>query len=513
MIKDFVPARASVATGAIVKQHLLERNRQRPAQINYIQPEYTGSFTSLARNYQTGSIEVFTGGAGGSVNILTNISQSWSSSILTKAGLVDSIQSSQYEFFNGEYSGSNIPCHLSYSLNTTPLLNNVSGSRLSTIYEDVDYSTDALNPVNLRYIQSSSANLAPVQDSNYSSGSAWSNARYAGSENTGQYNYNIAFQTGSLAPGYPIDRFSNYIAVFDWIGGSNPEYPGGGNIHIITLIDIYGNQIGLDGSNNNLETVEQLFKQGTNPTIYIQSYSSNQSVGTVEIVTGGALIDTVLLRSGSNPGFLYVGWSNNTNSGHTSYLISSSLSQLVDSASVGDTGFLYVLQNKTSPSNGTNLYFYPGSGVQIFNKTKGLFVAEGTSDYRVSYDDTYFPLQYGDFIRFGNTGSYSYSNTGSLDDTFTGAGLYNIYTVATGSNFTETGSIQISPTLTGEVSSLVTLSNIANQNYRILRRVPNETFVLIKKKPPYAGGGILIPFNFNPNYNPLDVARQAGIQI
>lgn len=108
LIKDFIPARTAAATGAIVKQHLLERNRQRPAQLDYIQPEYTGSVTSLARDYQTGSIEVFTGGAGGSVNVLTNISQSWTSSILTKAGLVTEIESSKYEFFNGEYSGSSI---------------------------------------------------------------------------------------------------------------------------------------------------------------------------------------------------------------------------------------------------------------------------------------------------------------------------------------------------------------------------------------------------------------------
>jgi hypothetical protein len=121
MIKDFVPARASVATGAIVKQHLLERNRQRPAQLDYTQPEYTGSITSLARDYQTGSIEVFTGGAGGSVNVLTNISQSWTSSILTKAGLVTEIESSQYEFFNGEYSGSVIDA-IQGNLQDNPLL-------------------------------------------------------------------------------------------------------------------------------------------------------------------------------------------------------------------------------------------------------------------------------------------------------------------------------------------------------------------------------------------------------
>ena len=86
LIKDFIPARTGAATGAIVKQHLLERNRQRPAQVSYTQPEYTASVTSVARDYQTGSIGVFTGGPGGSVNALTTTSQSWSSSILTPAG-------------------------------------------------------------------------------------------------------------------------------------------------------------------------------------------------------------------------------------------------------------------------------------------------------------------------------------------------------------------------------------------------------------------------------------------
>jgi hypothetical protein len=121
LIKDFIPARTAAATGAIVKQHLLERNRQRPPQVNYIQPEYTGSVTSLPRDYQTGSIEVFTGGAGGSVNVLTNITQSWTSSILTKAGLVTEIESSQYEFFNGEYSGSSIDV-IDSKLQDNPLL-------------------------------------------------------------------------------------------------------------------------------------------------------------------------------------------------------------------------------------------------------------------------------------------------------------------------------------------------------------------------------------------------------
>ena len=121
LIKDFIPARTAAATGAIVKQHLLERNRQRPAQLDYTQPEYTGSVTSLARDYQTGSIEVFTGGPGGSVDAWLNISQSWSSSIDTKAGIVNQINSSEYEFYNGEYSGSVIDA-VNGELQDNPLL-------------------------------------------------------------------------------------------------------------------------------------------------------------------------------------------------------------------------------------------------------------------------------------------------------------------------------------------------------------------------------------------------------
>ena len=170
LIKDFIPARTAAATGAIVKQHLLERNRQRPPQVNYTQPEYTGSVTSLPRDYQTGSIEVFTGGAGGSVNVLTNISQSWTSSILTKAGLVTEIESSQYEFFNGEYSGSSIDV-INNKLQDNPLLGaayrvgipdlqNLTATRTST------FSTSCVELVGGSYKTSTSSVPFPFNQSN-----------------------------------------------------------------------------------------------------------------------------------------------------------------------------------------------------------------------------------------------------------------------------------------------------------------------------------------------------------
>jgi len=519
MLKDFIPARAGVATGVVIKQHLLERNRQRPAQVSYSQLEYTGSVTSLARDYQTGSIEVFTGGPGGSVDAWLNISQSWSSSIDTKAGIVNTIQSSEYEFYNGEYSGSNIPCHLSYSLNTTPLLNNVSSSRLSTFYEDVDYNSDAFNPVNLLYIQSGSASLAPVQDSNYAHTSSWTITRYEGSQNTGIYNTTINFASQSQAPGYPIDKFTNYFARFSYDASSDPEYPGGGVFKLVELINVDGTRIPLTGDNNYLSFVSEIFKAGKTVTAYGRNISVIKTVTDLTVVEGAGYYQTMLLRSGSTPVGLNIGWSSGVSTGAAGNFVSSSTSILTDSASIGNTGFIYTLQNSSSATYGTMVYMYPQSGVQVYNKATDSYVIEGGAGntWNVAYEDTLFPLKYGDFIRFGNTGSYSFTNTGSLDDTFTGAGLYYISRVITGSDVANSGSIIISPNLEGESTKLVVPSAINNQNYRLIRRVESETWVTTKiyadMNVDPATGGLLIPNDFNPAYDPITVARQAGIEL
>jgi len=102
MIKDFVPARTSLASGVVIKQNLLERSK-------YPQPLVTSSL-----NDYTGSIEMVfvTGGAGGSVNQyngLTNnweVTQSWTQSIINPFGVDVQIHSTQDEFYNGEFSGS-----------------------------------------------------------------------------------------------------------------------------------------------------------------------------------------------------------------------------------------------------------------------------------------------------------------------------------------------------------------------------------------------------------------------
>ena len=86
MIKDITPARTSLASGVIVKQHILERNRQRAANVSSSFHQYSGSVKTLARDYNTGSsdfpqysstsgsaIYKISGGGGGSFNRFNKI--------------------------------------------------------------------------------------------------------------------------------------------------------------------------------------------------------------------------------------------------------------------------------------------------------------------------------------------------------------------------------------------------------------------------------------------------------
>jgi len=64
-------------------------------------------------------------------------------------------------------------------LDDNALLNNATIPRYSNIYQDIDYST-GLVPTNFNLLISGNADVAPVQDSNYTA-TGWSNSRYNGS--------------------------------------------------------------------------------------------------------------------------------------------------------------------------------------------------------------------------------------------------------------------------------------------------------------------------------------------
>ena len=139
MIKDFVPARTSLASGITIKPTILERQKYPVPQAEWEDVQYSGSVKSFPRDYVTGSLQVTSGGDGGSFenfNHLTNFTQSWSGSNNTPSGSVPYIQSDAPEFINGEFSGSTIlvedgelnPNNPVKYLDTTPVEYQVTGS-------------------------------------------------------------------------------------------------------------------------------------------------------------------------------------------------------------------------------------------------------------------------------------------------------------------------------------------------------------------------------------------------
>jgi hypothetical protein len=128
-IKNYVPARTSVSTGIVIKQHLLERNRVKPPQLSEVTTiaRYaSGSVDNISwnqpLNYEnlelTSSIGVggITGSTGGSPEQFNYsgspvfgqlpITQSWDNNIPTELGLTTIVENKEREFYDGEYSGS-----------------------------------------------------------------------------------------------------------------------------------------------------------------------------------------------------------------------------------------------------------------------------------------------------------------------------------------------------------------------------------------------------------------------
>jgi hypothetical protein len=390
--------------------------------------------------------------------------------------------------------------------------NDAQVNRPSDRYFDVDFATSQIIAVNKENILSGSATPATVPDSYYTTARII-NPRYVGSKNTSP-----DLNTGETENQLPaIERYSNSFIYFDWIGGSNPQYPGGGNVHGIYLINTEGIAFPLTTDNRLLGTIQNTFRTGTTASILPAVYSAGNSAIKTEIVEGGVLYNTILLVTGSQNPFIAANTSLGVQPDFELYFDTSSLSLLNDDGSVIANGksWIYNFVNPSSSDGIIDFFSFTlpnDSGSSIFNKNTGELINKNTVPNTIKYSDTYFPLQYSDFIRFGTTASFSVTNTASLDGTFEGGGIFQIIDIITGSNNTIASSILINPLIsTYPFTQNVALSSIDNQNFRIFRRVPNESFVLIKNLPQYTDPGFLIPEDFNPNFDPFELARKAGV--
>jgi len=117
MIKDFVPSRTGLASGIVVKQHILERQKYPTPQAEWTRPEYTGSIGSTpalfsGSRYYEASTDfesfpiVIPSGSDGGTFLPGYVTQSWDGINVTPLGDVPFTQNNKEEFIDGEFSGS-----------------------------------------------------------------------------------------------------------------------------------------------------------------------------------------------------------------------------------------------------------------------------------------------------------------------------------------------------------------------------------------------------------------------
>jgi hypothetical protein len=160
------------------------------------------------------------------------------------------------------YTQQNFPGDIGEFDDYNAIYGNVYSNRVSNKYFDVDYSNGISSPVNLEAITSGSAIYAQVQQSNYTL-KRHINPRYEGSK---LYGANInKFTTGdiSYANKPVIERYTNYVAQYDYIQSGTDSI-----IHILSLIDINGSKIALNGNTNfNFGMVKTIFPQSSSVSL------------------------------------------------------------------------------------------------------------------------------------------------------------------------------------------------------------------------------------------------------
>ncbi len=311
MIKDYVPARSNLSTGIIVKSHMLERNK-------YARHEPSASFNDLSQSIDM--LEISGSSAGAIVG-----STSFTGSIMTISGSVQFISSDGIEKYTGEFSGSNIvvttgealpqfeisqlpsgSLFVTYSLGA--LYQNVTQSVRSQILWDLDYNADQTIPVNYGIVTQSINNsqidnyasytnpnnpYAYVQDYNYNLKRSIL-PRYSGSYiHSAKYN---VYTPGDNSYGKTatIDKIKYQYAYLLDIYGASIYLPGRSNAQIKYLIDNDENVLDLTKTNQNIFSVQNVFKSGQTADVSLFEYDeknpySQQLVNnpTLQIFEGG----------------------------------------------------------------------------------------------------------------------------------------------------------------------------------------------------------------------------------
>jgi len=316
MIKDFVPAKANLSTGLIIKPHILERNK-----IARHEP-------ILEFNQYSGSIETaFITGSNGLNEVLNT---DYTSSTQYISGSIFKNNNDKRELFTGELGGTFITAHsqskenIIYELNNlpisssqdiinnfyrlpiNPILNNASLQQTSPKYLDIDYGTNNIIPTNNNFLNSQLLlNInsfdypflsSTVQNSNYTL-HRHIIPRYNGSKLFGTL-YNI-HSVGDTSYGKDpvINLNSIKFAYFSEITDEPLTLPGRSNANLKYLIDSASNVTELTEANKNIFDIQDIFNR-TDANIALENINqpSKQKLlnGLKPIYAGGFKYEPIL---------------------------------------------------------------------------------------------------------------------------------------------------------------------------------------------------------------------------
>jgi hypothetical protein len=182
-------------------------------------------------------------------------------------------------------------------------LNNVELTRLSTTYQDIDYSAGITEPVNFDLIISGSAIKAAVQDSNYTT-QRHVIPRYLGSKSTSQkLNKWTQGDTGTFGKIPTVESLKTYVAYGEMGGSWAPEKMNASTFQIRYLISQDGDVLIPNTSENSLSIVQGTFQSGEKFKISATIPGSGEATEYRKIIRGGTRIEPILYtQSGSAPG-------------------------------------------------------------------------------------------------------------------------------------------------------------------------------------------------------------------
>ena len=411
MLKDWVPARSSAATGIIIKSHLLERNKYPRREPTYITSSNLGSINPLRISGSNGGS--VTGNTGYTMAIPIQYNGTASANFSQSRGIVRQQSVNNIQGYTGEFSGSGIVMHArqfnqtyisSYITPWTssiagptpvmfkdytigPLFENVTGSVISQQFLDLDYNGNQNKPTNYGLITKSIqetalyggayvstlpySQYAYVQDYNYTYRASVL-ARYSGSRLSGVA-YNL-YSTRDTSYGSDpvINYYTSKLGYFTQVETSS-FLPGRVNITMTYLADVSGGLFELNEKNKNWQDVQNTFKAGTTLTIkqFDNKKFSNQTEtdGVKIIYNSGYSYKPQLYFSPSDTKlyFQYIGQGNADN--FQAYNLSS------------PNGYISGILNPT---------YKPGSGNYIPNLFNGINF--GSPDYKIGNANSAPPL-------------------------------------------------------------------------------------------------------------------------